>query len=65
MRVRCRYCRAEYETPVTQTALGFVDRCDRCGRAGLEEIAADERPADQAPVASPGPAGEPRDRRPG
>jgi hypothetical protein len=79
MRVRCRYCRAEYDTPVTQTALGFVDRCDRCGRAGLEEVAdddrvageppgddavADEPPADEARVTSDR-IGELRDRRPG
>ena len=79
MRVRCRYCRAEYDTPVTQTALGFVDRCDRCGRAGLEEVAdddliggepssdddrvADDPPADAAPVAPPDEVAELRERR--
>lgn len=81
MRVRCRYCRAEYDTPVTQTALGFVDRCDRCGRAGLEEVAdddrmvgpplmdddraADEQPADDGPVTSPDDLAQLRDRRSG
>jgi hypothetical protein len=67
MRVCCRYCHAEYETPVTQTALGFVDRCDRCGRAGLQEVADDgpvaaARPADEATAASPGLSGERPDR---
>jgi hypothetical protein len=81
MRVRCRYCRAEYDTPVTQTALGFVDRCDRCGRAGLEEVGdddrvagepppddtrvADEPPAREARVTSPDRIGDLRDRRSG
>ena len=80
MRVRCRYCRAEYDTPVTQTALGFVDRCDRCGRAGLAEVADDDEnagqplmdnraahdpPADDGPVTSPDDLAELRDRRSG
>ena len=81
MRVRCRYCRAEYDTPVTQTALGFVDRCDRCGRAGLEEVAdddlmggkppgdddrvADDPPADEAPVTATDEVAELRERRSG
>jgi hypothetical protein len=81
MRVRCRYCRAEYDTPVTKTALGFVDRCDRCGRAGLVEVAdddrvageppgdddpvADEPPTDVARVTAPKRIGELRDRRSG
>ncbi|HYY05411.1 MAG TPA: hypothetical protein VE997_02450 [Candidatus Limnocylindria bacterium] len=38
MRVRCSFCSAEYDTPVTPAALVFVDRCEHCGRARLEPV---------------------------
>jgi hypothetical protein len=52
MRVRCSFCGAEYEAAVTRAALALVDRCARCGRAGLAPLDArrgtardDDRPA--------------------
>jgi hypothetical protein len=42
MRVRCSFCEAEYETPVSATALLLVDRCERCGRAGLRPVDGDD-----------------------
>jgi hypothetical protein len=54
MRVRCSHCGAEYEAAVTRAGLGFVGRCERCGRSAL-------RPADDEPAAPPG--GEAATRR--
>jgi hypothetical protein len=42
MRVRCSHCGAEYEAAVTPAGLGWVGRCERCGRSAL-------RPVDDAP----------------
>jgi hypothetical protein len=38
MRVRCSFCSAEYDTPVTPAALDLVDRCEQCGRTRLEPV---------------------------
>jgi hypothetical protein len=40
MRVRCSHCGAEYEAAVTRAGLGWVGRCEQCGRSAL-------RPADE------------------
>ena len=42
MRVRCSFCGAEYEAAVTRAGLGFVGRCERCGRSGLHAVEDDE-----------------------
>jgi len=54
MRVRCSFCSAEYETPVTPAALDFVGRCEQCGRTRLEAVEDTEHPAERgAPVTPP------------
>jgi hypothetical protein len=59
MRVRCSFCEAEYETPVTRTALVLVDRCERCGRAGLRAVdVPDIGPGSRHDPADPPPADE-------
>jgi ribosomal protein L37E len=47
MRVRCSNCGAEYEAAVTPAGLGWVGRCERCGRSALHP-ADDEEPAARA-----------------
>jgi hypothetical protein len=47
MRVRCSSCGAEYEAAVTPAGLGWVGRCERCGRSALHP-ADDEEPARRA-----------------
>jgi hypothetical protein len=42
MRVRCSHCGAEYEAAVTRAGLGFVGRCERCGRTRLRPVDEDE-----------------------
>jgi hypothetical protein len=52
MRVRCSHCGAEYEAAVTPAGLGWVGRCEQCGRSGLHAVEDDEptlRPAREAP----------------
>jgi predicted nucleic acid-binding Zn-ribbon protein len=52
MRVRCSHCGAEYEAAVTLAGLGWVGRCEQCGRSGLQAVENDEpavRPAREAP----------------
>ena len=54
MRVRCSFCSAEYETPVTPAALDRVDRCEQCGRTRLEVIEDTELAEERgAPVTPP------------
>ena len=54
MRVRCSFCSAEYETPVTPAALDFVGRCEQCGRTRLEPVEDTERAEERgAPVTPP------------
>jgi hypothetical protein len=38
MRVRCTFCGAEYEAPVTRAALVLVGRCEYCRRQRLEPV---------------------------
>jgi hypothetical protein len=38
MRVRCSHCGAEYEAAVTPAGLGWVGRCERCGRSALRPV---------------------------
>jgi hypothetical protein len=38
MHVHCPHCRADYDAPVSAEALGVVDRCERCGRTGLQAV---------------------------
>jgi hypothetical protein len=47
MRVRCSHCGAEYEAAVTRAGLGWVGRCERCGRSALRAVE-DEEPAARA-----------------
>jgi uncharacterized Zn finger protein len=42
MRVRCSHCGADYEAAVTRAGLGFVGRCERCGRTALRPADDDE-----------------------
>jgi hypothetical protein len=57
MRVRCSFCGAEYEAAVTRAGLGFVGRCERCGRSGLHPVEDDE--AATPPGPRPRPHSEP------
>ena len=50
MRVRCSFCSAEYDTPVTPAALHLVDRCEQCGRTRLEPVRDDDGADNAAPV---------------
>jgi len=58
MRVRCSFCSAEYDAPVTSAALYLVDRCEQCGRARLEAVEdgdrAEEPEASVRPLRPPG-----------
>jgi hypothetical protein len=56
MRVRCTFCGAEYEAPVTRAAVALVGRCEYCRRARLEPV--DE---DGPPDGGGDPAPPPRD----
>jgi predicted nucleic acid-binding Zn-ribbon protein len=48
MRVRCSHCGAEYEAAVTPAGLGWVGRCERCGRSALRPVDDDApRPAEE------------------
>jgi hypothetical protein len=56
MRVRCTFCDAEYDAPVTRAALVLVARCDRCRRARLrpaEDVAPSEWTPQRADGADP------------
>ena len=53
MRVRCSFCGAEYEAAVTRAGLGWVGRCERCGRSGLHASEDDEPSARPAVVHDP------------
>jgi hypothetical protein len=55
MRVRCSFCGAEYDAAVTRAGLGFVARCERCGRTGLRP--ADDDATTEAPARASGSAG--------
>lgn len=46
MRVRCTFCGAEYEAPVTRAAVALVGRCEYCRRARLEPVDEDGPPDD-------------------
>jgi len=48
MRVRCTFCGAEYEAPVTRAALVLVGRCEYCRRARLESVEEGAPPADES-----------------
>jgi DNA-directed RNA polymerase subunit RPC12/RpoP len=53
MRVRCSFCGAEYDAPVTRAALVLVYRCERCGRARLKPVdpaALEDEPDDDPPA---------------
>jgi len=55
MRVRCSSCGAEYEAAVTPAGLGWVGRCERCGRTTLGPADEDEpagRPGREEPAAA-------------
>jgi hypothetical protein len=52
MRVRCSNCDAEYEAAVTPAGLGYVGRCERCGRTTLRP-ADDDVPAGRAGADGP------------
>jgi DNA-directed RNA polymerase subunit RPC12/RpoP len=41
MRIRCSFCGAEYEAPVTRVTLLLVHRCERCGREALRPVESD------------------------
>jgi len=45
MRVRCSHCGAEYEAAVTRAGLGWVGRCERCGRSALQPVDDAQPPA--------------------
>jgi predicted nucleic acid-binding Zn-ribbon protein len=48
MRVRCSHCGAEYEAAVTPAGIGWVGRCERCGRSALRPVDDDApRPAEE------------------
>jgi predicted nucleic acid-binding Zn-ribbon protein len=62
MRVRCSHCGAEYEAAVTRAGLGFVGRCERCGRTALQQVDDDEpapRPGAEGAVGRAGSEPEP------
>jgi hypothetical protein len=44
MRVRCTFCGADYEAPVTRAALVLVGRCEYCRRERLEPVDDDAPP---------------------
>lgn len=46
MRVRCTFCGADYEAPVTRAAVVLVGRCEYCRRARLEPVDDGEPPDD-------------------
>jgi hypothetical protein len=56
MRVRCSHCGAEYEAAVTPAGLGFVGRCERCGRTRLRPVD-EEEPAARPLCEDPASAG--------
>jgi len=49
MRVRCTFCGADYEAPVTRAALVLVARCEYCRRERLESADDGAPPNDQSP----------------
>ena len=59
MRVRCTFCGADYEAPVTRAALGLVARCEYCRRERLESADEGAPSADRVsrldPSAGPAP----------
>ena len=56
MRVRCTFCGADYDAPVTRAALVLVARCDQCRRQRLQpadEVAPSEWTPQRADGADP------------
>jgi len=56
MRVRCTFCGADYEAPVTRAALLVVARCEYCRRERLESVDEGAATADESPGEAPRPS---------